>query len=99
MKADETPPQHGKVSKKGVKMPYTKCGGSNPNTRTCKGSVRGNARPHQQASTSITRRIPTLLIRRTSGTTMHQDQSNTPSPRQPPPSAHIVRWMHTPTFL
>ncbi|KAK8689355.1 hypothetical protein V6N13_088076 [Hibiscus sabdariffa] len=86
--ADEAPSQGGKVSKKGLKISCTKCGGSGHNTRTCKGPVRGNTRTHQKPSTT-TRRIPKLRIRRSSPT-MHQDQSTTPRPSQsdiPTPSS------------
>ncbi|KAK8639495.1 hypothetical protein V6N13_137871 [Hibiscus sabdariffa] len=86
--ADEAPSQGGKVSKKGLKISCTKCGGSGHNTRTCKGLVRGNTRTHQKPSTT-TRRIPKLRIRRSSPT-MHQDQSTTPRPSQsdiPTPSS------------
>ncbi|KAK8660918.1 hypothetical protein V6N13_051824 [Hibiscus sabdariffa] len=78
--ADEAP-QGTKVSRKGLKMSCTKCGGSGHNTRTCKGPVRANTRPNKRPSTATTSRSK-LPVRRGSGTNEHQDTvttSNQPS--------------------
>ncbi|KAK8683970.1 hypothetical protein V6N13_040009 [Hibiscus sabdariffa] len=49
-------PQGVKVSRKGLNMYCTKCGGSGHNTRTCKGLVRANTRPNKRPSTAATSR-------------------------------------------
>ncbi|KAK8639623.1 hypothetical protein V6N13_137996 [Hibiscus sabdariffa] len=98
--ADEAPSQGDKVSKKGLKIYCTKCGGSRHNTRTCKGPVRENTRTHQKSSTA-TRRIPKLPDQSTtpsprpSQSDIHP-QSNIPRPSQPLPP-YTVRWMSTST--